>query len=701
METHLMHKPAAIKPEKKLAEQPPRAAGAVTPLRQTDGERLMRFWRHKDEAAFAAIVKTHAPLVWGVCSQVLKNRQDVEDAFQATFLILARKAKSIRSADSVAGWLYRVAFRTALLAKDRGLRRFELPLLDDPVSDDDQQADLLRREQCIALLEELHALPARYCEPLVLCYFEGRSRHEAAEQLGVTRQTVKGRVARGMRILRSRMVRRGLTLTTTLAVTRMTMSSAQAATTPALVSKTVATSIAFAAKGHLLKTVAMASSKGAAGASYLLAEKGILAMTIAAVSKPAVGVLGVCLAAGTLAVASADRPTGGGYNSTGGAATMLIADADDSNQALAAIADEDKASVVKEAAEETKAKAAEAATEAAAVKEAAEADAAKAAKKASAAAKKVNAASKKLSGAERDDGLKQAPRLTVVASAAAGSADNPFAGPDWPNGSQNVQFQYTPVRSAQLQERRVNRESLKMEGEYWSLKAEGLQKKAEALEMKAQGLKEAGSRQEALEAEADAKLAAAEVKMSQINSRRIQDQLKAAGAGDLKSGSKGPQVSALQQLLNAKLKPSPELTVDGDFGPLTEQAVKDFQKKKKLETTGVVDDKTADALGLNDSNPFGFAPGLATYGRAAAAGTPPYTAVFTPVPKPTLAAPPSAPATPIPPVQAVIAAPPSQAIISTDQLSKLKQQVDELQKAKKTLEEQVKKLKGDEDRYSP
>jgi peptidoglycan hydrolase-like protein with peptidoglycan-binding domain len=236
-----------------------------------------------------------------------------------------------------------------------------------------------------------------------------------------------------------------------------------------------------------------------------------------------------------------------------------------------------------------------------------------------------------------------------------------------------------------------------MEGEYWSLKAEGLQKKAEALEMKAQGAKEAGSRQEALEAEADAKLALAEVKMSQINSRRIQDQLKAAGASDLKSGSKGPQVSTLQERLNAKLKPSPELTVDGDFGSLTEQAVKDFQKKMKLETTGVVDDKTADALGLNDINPFGFASGAATYSRAAAAG-PPYTAVFTPVPKPTLAAPPSAPATPIPSVQAVIAAPPSQAIISTDQLSKLKQQVDELQRAKESLEDQVKKLKDDQSR---
>ncbi len=687
-----MQKPAAIKPAKTPAEQPPRPAGAITLLRQTDGERLMRFWRYKDEAAFTAIVKTHASMVWGVCSQVLKNRQDVEDAFQATFLILARKAKSIRSTDSVAGWLYRVAFRTALLAKDRGLRRFELPLLDDPVSEQDQQADLLRKEQCIALLEELHALPARYCEPLVLCYFEGRSRHEAAEQLGVTRQTVKGRVARGMRILRSRMVRRGLTLTTTLAVTKMTMASAQAAATPALVSKTVATSIAFAAKGPLLKTVAMASSKGAASASYLLAEKGMLAMTIAAISKPAVGVLGVCLAAGTLAVASADRPGGGDYASGGGAGAVLVADAGDSNQAFAAVADDGKASVVKEAAEEAKGKAAEAASEAAVAQKAAEAQAAKAAKAAAAAEKRMNAARDAMGKTTPDAALiaVKAPRLTVAA-AAAGSPDNPFAQPGWPSGSP---FQFAPIGSSQLQERRVDRESLKMEGEYWSLKAEGLQKKAEALEMKAQGLKEAGSRQEALEAEADAKLAAAEVKMSQINSRQVQDQLKAAGVSDLKSGSKGPQVSALQERLNAKLKPSPELVVDGDFGSLTEQAVKDFQKQKKLEITGIVDDKTAYVLGVAEGSPFWavsaynatpYALPLGQNVRAVAQPTAPIQPV-----QPPAAATYSRPS--------AIETPPSQAIISADQLSKLKQQVDELKRAKESLEEQVKKLKGDQSR---
>src|SRR5687768_4162480 len=92
---------------------------SVAVIRPTDGERLMQFRRYRDEAAFREVVEIHGPMVWGVCHQVLRHRQDVEDAFQATFLILARKAASIRAADSAAGWLYRVAFRTALLVRNQ------------------------------------------------------------------------------------------------------------------------------------------------------------------------------------------------------------------------------------------------------------------------------------------------------------------------------------------------------------------------------------------------------------------------------------------------------------------------------------------------------------------------------------------------------------------------------------------------------
>src|SRR5262245_31682996 len=105
---------------------------SAPPIPATDGERLMRFRVHRDEAAFHEVVRRHAPLVWGVCWQVLRHREDVEDAFQATFLILARKASSIRAADSAAGWLYRVAFRTALATRQRRRRLGMEPLAADP-----------------------------------------------------------------------------------------------------------------------------------------------------------------------------------------------------------------------------------------------------------------------------------------------------------------------------------------------------------------------------------------------------------------------------------------------------------------------------------------------------------------------------------------------------------------------------------------
>jgi DNA-directed RNA polymerase specialized sigma24 family protein len=123
----------------------------------TDGERLMRFRMHRDEAAFREVVEAHAVLVWGVCWQVLRHREDVEDVFQATFLILARKCASIRASDSAAGWLYRVAFRTALAARTRRRRLGAEPLaVEPPATLEEQFASIERAEQVEALLEELH-----------------------------------------------------------------------------------------------------------------------------------------------------------------------------------------------------------------------------------------------------------------------------------------------------------------------------------------------------------------------------------------------------------------------------------------------------------------------------------------------------------------------------------------------------------------
>jgi RNA polymerase sigma factor (sigma-70 family) len=293
---------------------PPVRAPAVC---ATDGERLMRFRVHRDEAAFREVVEAHAVLVWGVCWQVLRHREDVEDVFQATFLILARKCASIRASDSAAGWLYRVAFRTALAARTRRRRLGAEPLaVEPPATLEEQFASIERAEQVEALLEELHALGDRYRQPLVLCYLEGRSRQEAADELGVTMASVKGRLARGMRMLRTRLAGRGMALSTAAAVMASEMAAAQASVASAPVAQAAATATSFAWATLATKTAAAKATVVAertittTPGAVLLAKQGLLAMKYAAIVKPVMGLFAVGVTAGAIALASGDKPAG-------------------------------------------------------------------------------------------------------------------------------------------------------------------------------------------------------------------------------------------------------------------------------------------------------------------------------------------------------------------------------------------------------
>src|SRR5262245_42678971 len=156
----------------------------------TDGQLLERFLSCREEAAFAVLVRRHGPMVLGVCRRVLGHEQDAEDAFQATFLVLVRRAASVVPRDLVGNWLYGVARRTALKAKAAASRRQaqERPLEDVPGTE--------RREEGPGpdlrplLDQELSRLPDRYRAPVVLCDLEGRSRGEAARQLGCPEGTV-------------------------------------------------------------------------------------------------------------------------------------------------------------------------------------------------------------------------------------------------------------------------------------------------------------------------------------------------------------------------------------------------------------------------------------------------------------------------------------------------------------------------------
>jgi RNA polymerase sigma factor (sigma-70 family) len=210
----------------------------------TPGQLLERFAADRDEASFTALVTLHGPMVLGVCRRALPDRDDVDDAFQATFLVLARKAGSIRQPDLLGPWLHGVARRVATRMRSRAARRraVERPgaELMAMTRDDD------RHELGAALDEEIARLPDRYRRPLVLCYLEGRTREEAARDLRWTTGTVRGRLAKAREILRSRLARRGLAPSGECLV-GLSPFAAAPVVPPPLASATVGAAILFAA----------------------------------------------------------------------------------------------------------------------------------------------------------------------------------------------------------------------------------------------------------------------------------------------------------------------------------------------------------------------------------------------------------------------------------------------------------------------
>jgi RNA polymerase sigma factor (sigma-70 family) len=175
----------------------------------TDGELLRRFADGGDQAAFAAVFDRHAGMVLGVCRRALADPRDAEDACQATFLVLARKARAGRWRASVANWLHATArkvARNARVAAERRAKREAAAAVPEAVPAVDR---MTARELLEALDEELARLPARYREPLVLCYLEGLTRDEAARRLGLRPGTVKIRLERGRRRLADALTARG------------------------------------------------------------------------------------------------------------------------------------------------------------------------------------------------------------------------------------------------------------------------------------------------------------------------------------------------------------------------------------------------------------------------------------------------------------------------------------------------------------
>ena len=232
-----------------------------------DRELLERFASERDPIAFEALVERHGPMVLRVCKSALANAHDAEDAFQATFLVLARKAGSIRSRNSVANWLFGVASRVAARARVAAARRRKhesgglARRADDVESDrapDFDLGDILR--------DELRRLPDKYGAPVVLCYLEGRTCEEAAKDLKWPVGTVKVRLSRARDILKRRLGRRGLALPAGLLAAGTSSQAATAALPPSLVASTVHAASVFAAgslaAGSLLSSPATSLAEG-------------------------------------------------------------------------------------------------------------------------------------------------------------------------------------------------------------------------------------------------------------------------------------------------------------------------------------------------------------------------------------------------------------------------------------------------------
>jgi RNA polymerase sigma factor (sigma-70 family) len=209
-----------------------------------DGRLLERFVRQRDQEAFAELVARHGPLVMGVCRRALGNVQDAEDVFQATFLVLARKAKTIRKPASLSCYLHGIAYRLALKALAESQRR-RIHEQRAAVLGDSTEVDLSWPEVRGLLDEELQRLPEKQRLPLVLCYLEGLTQDEASRRLGWPRGTLKRRLEAGRDRLRVRLTRRGVTLGAGLFAVALTESGCRAAVPLLLRSATVRLALQF------------------------------------------------------------------------------------------------------------------------------------------------------------------------------------------------------------------------------------------------------------------------------------------------------------------------------------------------------------------------------------------------------------------------------------------------------------------------
>ncbi len=255
----------------------------------SDGQLIRRFLDARDgaeQAAFTALVERHGPMVLRVCRHSLGDPHDAQDAFQATFLVLARKAGTVRKTDSLASWLHGVALRIALRARADAARRSKYERRGAALRAEEPGRVAGPYESWPDLHEEVARLPHRYREPVVLCYLEGLTTEAAASRIGCPRGTVLSRLSRARERLRGRLSRRGLALTALPAV-----GPTPSALPAALIGATVRSALGFA--GRRATEAALASAT-----ATTLAREVLYAMTVSKMKALGVAALGCAFALG-------------------------------------------------------------------------------------------------------------------------------------------------------------------------------------------------------------------------------------------------------------------------------------------------------------------------------------------------------------------------------------------------------------------
>ena len=250
-----------------------------------DGELLKRFASQQDDAAFAALVERYGGLVWGACRRLLTGAQDAEDAFQATFLVLARRARALDGRGPLGGWLHTVAYRIALNARAEADRRGEHERRAASMAMVSPREEAGWEEVWPVLDEELQRLPEKYRLPLVLCYLQGKTNVEAAAELGWPAGSMSRRLSRARELLRTGLARRGVSLPAGLLGT-VAAGNASAAAPASLLATATRAAVAFGhghtAVGGAASAQAVALAEGFLKGIVMTKVKMFLAVVLAA-----------------------------------------------------------------------------------------------------------------------------------------------------------------------------------------------------------------------------------------------------------------------------------------------------------------------------------------------------------------------------------------------------------------------------------